>query len=173
MSCAGSEEILIPLRCCVPAFILYKGIITAEIHGQRLAAVRTGRKKLGRDFHIFLPLDHFADHSFVIKGFLTARLTALEQAVIALRVKKPLFVKASLLKAMVNIRGDDKIIFVLYQLKKVLIDRLRRILIAVDVDIPAPIRPPTAFRLGDITENYENPVRQAEYLYSLIESEVK
>ena len=39
----------------------------------------------------------------------------------------------------------------------------------------APIikRPPTAFRLGDITENYENPVRQAEYLYSLIESEVK
>ena len=39
----------------------------------------------------------------------------------------------------------------------------------------APIikMPPTAFRLGDITENYENPVRQAEYLYSLIESEVK
>ena len=39
----------------------------------------------------------------------------------------------------------------------------------------APIikRASTAFRLGDITENYENPVRQAEYLYSLIESEVK
>lgn len=39
----------------------------------------------------------------------------------------------------------------------------------------APIikRSPAAFRLGDITENYENPVRQAEYLYSLIESEVK
>ena len=39
----------------------------------------------------------------------------------------------------------------------------------------APIikRPPTAFRLGDITANYKNPVRQAEYLYSLIESEVK
>ena len=39
----------------------------------------------------------------------------------------------------------------------------------------APIikRPPTAFRLGGITENYENPVRQAEYLYSLIESEGK
>lgn len=33
-------------------------------------------------------------------------------------------------------------------------------------------RPPTAFRLGDITENYDNPIRQAEYLYSLIESEV-
>ena len=39
----------------------------------------------------------------------------------------------------------------------------------------APIikRLPTAFRLGAITENYENPVRQAEYLYDLIESEVK
>lgn len=39
----------------------------------------------------------------------------------------------------------------------------------------APIikRPLTAFQLGDITESYENPVRQAEYLYSLIENEVK
>ena len=33
--------------------------------------------------------------------------------------------------------------------------------------------PPTAFRLGDITEKYENPISQAEYLYSLIESEVR
>lgn len=37
---------------------------------------------------------------------------------------------------------------------------------------PKVKRPPTAFRLGDITENYNNPIRQAEYLYSLIESEV-
>ena len=38
----------------------------------------------------------------------------------------------------------------------------------------APItkKPPTAFRLGDITQNYDNESRQAEYLYSLIESEV-
>ena len=33
-------------------------------------------------------------------------------------------------------------------------------------------KPPTAFRLSDVTENYDNPIRQAEYLYSLIESEV-
>lgn len=38
---------------------------------------------------------------------------------------------------------------------------------------PTVKKPPTTFRLGDITENYENPIRQAEYLYSLIESEVK
>ena len=37
---------------------------------------------------------------------------------------------------------------------------------------PKAKRPPTAFRLGDITENYDNPIRQSEYLYSLIESEV-
>ena len=85
----------------------------------RFPAVGADRKKFCRDFHIFLLRDHFTDHSFVLKGFLTARLTALEQAVIALRVKKPLFVKARLLKAVVNIRGDDKIIFVLYQLQKI------------------------------------------------------
>lgn len=33
-------------------------------------------------------------------------------------------------------------------------------------------KPPTSFRLSDVTENYDNPIRQAEYLYSLIESEV-
>lgn len=32
-------------------------------------------------------------------------------------------------------------------------------------------KPPRKFRFGDITENYDNPIRQAEYLYSLIESE--
>ena len=37
---------------------------------------------------------------------------------------------------------------------------------------PKAKRPPTAFRLGAITENYDNSIRQAEYLYSLIESEV-
>lgn len=37
---------------------------------------------------------------------------------------------------------------------------------------PKEKRPSTAFRLCDITETYENPIRQAEYLYSLIESEV-
>lgn len=37
---------------------------------------------------------------------------------------------------------------------------------------PTAKKPPTAFRLGDITQNYDNEIRQAEYLYSLIESEV-
>ena len=37
---------------------------------------------------------------------------------------------------------------------------------------PTLKKPPTTFRLGDITEHFDNPIRQAEYLYSLIESEV-
>ena len=38
----------------------------------------------------------------------------------------------------------------------------------------APIikRPPTTFRIDETTENYDNPIRQAEYCYSLIESMV-
>lgn len=39
-------------------------------------------------------------------------------------------------------------------------------------NVPTIKTPPTAFRLSDITENFDNPIRQAEYLYSLIESEV-
>ena len=83
----SAEEILIPLCCSVPALVLHKGIIAAEVHGHGLPAVWTGWKKLGRNFHILLPLDHFADHGFVIKGLLTARFAALEQAVISLRVE--------------------------------------------------------------------------------------
>ncbi|MGP1505525.1 MAG: hypothetical protein ACTTIR_07885 [Eggerthia catenaformis] len=32
-------------------------------------------------------------------------------------------------------------------------------------------KPPTFFRTGDIKEYYDNPIKQAQYLYSLIESE--
>ena len=88
---AGAQKILVPLCHSVPALVLYEGIVAEEVHRHRLAAVRANRKKLGRDSHILLPLDHFTDHGFVIKGLLTARLTALEQAVIALRVEQPLF----------------------------------------------------------------------------------
>lgn len=119
----------------------WSNFISESTHGQRLPAVGTGRKKLGRYFHILLPLDHLPNDRLIIKGLLTARLTALEQTIIALRVEQALFIKASFLKAVVNIRGDDKIIFVLYQLQKIIVDRFWSIHIAVDVNIAAPIRP--------------------------------
>lgn len=60
----------------MPAVILNKLIITAEIHGHGFSAVRTAWNKLAWDSHIVLPFEHFTDHRFVIKCFLTARLTA-------------------------------------------------------------------------------------------------
>ena len=35
------------------------------------------------------------------------------------------------------------------------------------------IQIPTHFHLGEVATLYDNPVKQAEYLYSLIESESK
>ena len=119
----GTEKIFIPLRRSVPAFILDKLVVrtgswsVVSHSGDRLEEARSV-------FFIFsCRLTISPNDRLIIKGFLTARLTALEQTIIALRVKQPLLVKARLLKAVVNIRGDDKIIFVLYQLQKIIVDR--------------------------------------------------
>ena len=143
----GTQKVFIPLRCPMPAPVFHKFIIAAEVHGQWFPTVGADRKKFGRDFHILLPFDHFEDHDFVIKGLLTARLAALEQAIIALRVEQPLFIKAYFLKAVVNVCGDDKIVLVPHQLQKVIVDQFGGIHIAVDVDVSAPIRP-MLFRRG-------------------------
>ena len=103
--------------------------------------VGADREQLCRDFHIFLPFRHLPNDIFVIKGFPTARLTALKQTVIALRVEKSFFVKACLLKTMVNICCNHKIVLVSHQLQKVIVDRFGGIHIAVDVDVSAPICP--------------------------------
>ena len=81
------EKVFIPFRCSVPTFVLDKLVVRTQVHGQWFPAVGADREQLSRDFHIFLPLDHFTNHGFVIKGLLTARLTALEQTVIALRIE--------------------------------------------------------------------------------------
>ena len=115
-ACTGTEKILIPLRRPVPALVFHKFIIAVQVHGQRFAAVWADGEQLGQDFHILLPLYHLPNDRFVIKSFLTARLTALEQTVIALCVEQPLFVKASLLKAVVHVGRNNEIIPILYQL---------------------------------------------------------
>ena len=93
-----------------------------------------------------LRFDHRADGFLVVKRLLTARLTALKQAVVALRVEKMLFVKARLLEAVVDVRRDDKIVLVPHQLEQNLVHAFRRVLIAVDEDIPAPIGPELLLR---------------------------
>ena len=72
---------------------------------------------------------------------MAAGLAALEKPVIALRVEQAALVKSRFLKAVVNIGCDNKIVFVGNQLQKIIVDRFGGIHIAVDVDIPAPIRP--------------------------------
>ena len=54
---------------------------------------------------------------------------------------QPFFIKACFLKAVVNVRCDNEIVFVSHQLQKVIVNRLGDIHIAVDVDIPTPVRP--------------------------------
>ena len=65
----------------------------------------------------------------------------LKQAVIPLRVEQALFVKARFLETMVYVGGQHKIVLVFHKGKQVLIHRLGRILIAIDVNIAAPVSP--------------------------------
>ena len=88
-----------------------------------------------------LRFHHLPDECLIIESLRTARLTALEQTVIALRVEQPLFVEPCFLEAVVHIGGQDKIIFVLHQCKQVIVNRFWGILIAVEPNIPAPVRP--------------------------------
>ena len=162
MSVPRAEEIFVPLRRGVPALVLGKFVVAAQVHRHRSAAVRAARKELRRYRHRWRPIcrrrqhtvcygealrfDHRADGFLVVKRLLTARLTALKQAVVALRVEKTLFVKARLLEAVVDVRRDDKIVLVPHQLEQNLVHAFRRVLIAVDEDIPAPIGPELLLR---------------------------
>ena len=138
---AGAEEVFVPLRRPVPALILNKAVVGAEIHGHRPAAVRADGQQLSRDAHVLLPFDHFTDGSLIVKGLLTARSAALEKAVVTLHVEQPLFIKARLLKAMIHICRDNEIVLVGRQPQKSFIDRFRGVHIAIDIDVPAPVRP--------------------------------
>ena len=173
----------------MPALVLGKFVVAAQVHRHRSAAVRAARKELRRYRHRWRPIcrrrqhtvrygealrfDHRADGFLVVKRLLTARLTALKQAVVALRVEKMLFVKARLPEAVVDVRRDDKIVLVPHQLEQNLVHAFRRVLIAVDEDIPAPIGPelllrrkriePTAVHRGShiFPQNPKNTARTA------------
>lgn len=79
--------------------------------------------------------------AFVIIGLLVAGPGTLPQAVVALGIEQPLLVKSCLLETMIHIGGQHKIVLSLHQFQKLLINWLRGVQIAIDIDIPAPIRP--------------------------------
>ena len=56
-------------------------------------------------------------------------------------IEQPLFIKARLLKTVIHIGGQNKAVLSLHQLQQRVIDRLWRIFIAVNQDIPAPVGP--------------------------------
>ena len=123
----------------MPSLVLDKLIVSPQIHRHGLAAMWANGQKLGRNSHILLPRDHFADQRLIIKGFFAARFTALEQTVVALRIEQPLFVESRFLKAVIHIGCDNEVIFVCHRLQKVLVDRLWGIRIAVNINVPTPI----------------------------------
>ena len=78
------QKLRIPLSGDMPPLVLDKGIVAAQVHRHRPAADWAARHKFGRHAHIALLLHHLTDDFLIVVGFLAARLTALEQAVIAL-----------------------------------------------------------------------------------------
>ena len=85
--------------------------------------------------------NHFLDKLLVIVRLLVTRFCALQQPVIALRVKQTLLVEPCLLKLVVHIGGDDEIILTLQQLEQIFIYRFWGGNVAVEVDMAAPVGP--------------------------------
>lgn len=105
-------KFLIAFASRIPAFILYEFIVRTQIHCHRLSAFGATRNKFGRNTHILLLGNQTAYKFFVVVGCVMARLGTLKKTVIALRVEKPLFIEARLLKAVIHVRRNYKIIFV-------------------------------------------------------------
>ena len=137
----AAEEVLIPPGGDVPTVIFHKSVVRPQVHGHGRTANRAVRHQFGGDFHAFLLGQHLLDNGFVVIGLLVAGLGTLPQTIVTLRIEQTVFVKSGLLKLVIHIGCENKIVFLLHELKQVAVHRLRRIHIAVDKDIPAPIRP--------------------------------
>lgn len=136
-----TQEILIPLGCGVPALILHKAVVTAQVRSLRFAALRAARNQLRRDTHFRLLRNHLADSSLVIISGLMARLTALPKAVVALGIEQPRLIKTSQLKLMVHIGSQNEVIPTPDQFQQVSIRLAGRHIVAVVVNVPAPPGP--------------------------------
>ena len=135
------QKILIPPSCGIPALILHEGIVTAQIHGHGLTALRAARDQLRGDTHVHLLCDHAADGSLVVISGLMARLAALPEAVVTLGVEQPRLIKTSQLKLMVHVGCQDEVIPSLDQLQQVGIRLAGRHIVTVAVDVSAPPGP--------------------------------
>lgn len=67
----SAQKFRITLRCPVPAFILNKGVITAQIHGHGAAAFQTVRHQIGWNLH--LQSSRFRQSQFLISALIFLR----------------------------------------------------------------------------------------------------
>ena len=84
-----SQKFLVTPCRSVPALVLNKFIVAAQIHRHGFSALRTFWDKLGRYLHILLKFNHIFDNRFIVISCFVARLGALKQPVIPLRIEKP------------------------------------------------------------------------------------
>ena len=137
----SSQKIFIAILCPIPAFILDKGIIATEIYSHWTTALWTVWNQFCWNTHIFLFLQHPTNQFLIFIRFLVTWFAALQQPIVSLGIKQPLFVKSSFLETVIYIGGNHKIILILHQTKQIFIDRIRYIHIAVVKDMAAPPRP--------------------------------
>ena len=130
-SLMAAYEILIAPGRSVPALILNKPMITAQIHRHWRLADRTMGNHLCRHSHIPLHCCHTAYSFFIVIGFLMTGPAALPQPIISLSAEQTLFIKACHLKLMVYIGGKNKIVLFLHQFQQFIINRLWRFFITV------------------------------------------
>lgn len=76
-SLVAAYKVFISLTGSIPAFILYKSIITTQVHSHRFSANRAARNQFRRNTHIRLFSNHFSYNFFIIISFLVAGFTAL------------------------------------------------------------------------------------------------
>ena len=136
----------VSFRGSMPAFVLHKGLIGTQVDLHRAAADRTAGNQLRRDTHVLLLRYHLFDGLLVVVGLLMTGFRALEQAVVALCVEQPLFIKSCLLELMIDVGGDDEIVLVFQQFEQIVIDGLWGGHVAVEIDVAAPVGP--MFLLG-------------------------
>lgn len=125
----------------MPAVILDKTVIAAQVCGQRAAAVRAMRDKLGRHTQVLLLAHHGTDEGFIVVGFLATGFAALEQPVVALGVKQAALVKACFLEAVVHVGGQHKIVLIPHHVQQVSVHEPGWVGVAVQQNIAAPERP--------------------------------
>ena len=136
-----TDEILVTVHGPVPAGVFNEGVIKAHVLRHWCAANRTMGDQCAWNAHVVLLGEHVADDGFVVIRFVTAWHAALKKAKVTLGVEETLFVEAAALKTVVDVGGDDKIIFVTHEIQEHLIGVSRNIAEAVEHEMAAPEGP--------------------------------